>query len=561
MSVVKDPIPQFRPHSLSSITLPQLTHLRPFHSVLPNNLPSPNFQRPVPVSSALELADVRLSYLLGFSICSPRTIPHRSSLAVPSLLELKDPRLQSWNLTKEFSTARESTVPDLRHQRPIYEPAPQCTISSPWRRVSIPINSHLERISMDRFSSSSKAIPIHMAEPPSSQSLYRMQPTRSIMSDRGGSVLDPRMDPDSFQDLIWQSIGDNAIAMVANKVIPSSQATYATGWRRWHTYTALIDTDLLMQRVPPGFVRLRLSNSNLGQFDFRILTCIGYLAYLINHPTKFVTATSAIKYLTGVRYYLTRNGLDTSFMDGSAFLKAARAGADRAFRMTPGNSIADHQTLPVCLGMLEISCREELDLTTLNGLALFTALYFAYTFLCRISEYIERPKSDHHIRSASVVFRIAHEFDHQISEDRPYRLIPSDQVWQFHKSTLLGVNVTIKDSKNDPFGIGRKNPWVRFLGPRPSWMAYDISEILYDFAVRARPLRLGAFFATTLPQGLRISADIMNSFLQEKLAVRFGLNPSRIHSHSLRFAGASALRASGKVDDSTIMINARLHQT
>jgi hypothetical protein len=57
-----------------------------------------------------------------------------------------------------------------------------------------------------------------------------------------------------------------------------------------------------------------------------------------------------------------------------------------------------------------------------------------------------------------------------------------------------------------------------------------------------------------LPQSLSISADIINTFLQEQLAVRFGLNPNRVHSHSLRFAGASTLRASGKVDDTTIMI-------
>ena len=344
-------------------------------------------------------------------------------------------------------------------------------------------------------------------------------------------------------------------AMLANKVIPSSQATYATGWRRWHTYTSLVDTDLLMQRISPGFLRLRESTSNnLCQYDFRILTCIGFLAYLIYQPTKFVIAAFAIKYLTGVRYYLTRNGLYTTFTDGSSFLKAARAGAERAFRMTPGNSVADHQTLPVCLGMLEISCREELDLSDLNGLVLFTALFFTYTFLCRISEYIQRPSSDHHLRSASVVFWIAHEFDHEITQDRPYRLIPSDLVWQYHNSSLLGVNVTIKDSKNDHSSVGRKNPRKRFLGPRPNWMAYDISEILYDFAVMARPPRLGAFFATTRPQGLRISAGIINTFLQDKLATRFGLNPTRIHSHSLRFAGASALRASEKVDDSSIMI-------
>jgi hypothetical protein len=381
-----------------------------------------------------------------------------------------------------------------------------------------------------------------------------MQPTRSITSSRGGSVLDPRLDPESFNINIWQSIADNALAMVANKVIPSSQRSYATGWRRWYTYSALIDSDLFLERIPLGYTQLMDSASNLIQFGFRILACIGFLAYLINHPTKWVEASTAIKYLTGVRYYLTRNGLDTEFMDSSSFLKAARAGADRAFRLTPGNSTADRQTLPVCIGMLEISCRENLNISDLSDHALLVSLHFAYTFLCRISENIERPSTDHHLRSSAVVFWISHEFDHQISTDRPYLLIPSDQVWQYPKSRLLGVNVTIKDSKNDPGGIGRKNPRKRFVGPRPASMVYDISEMLYDFAVHARPPSDGAFFSTTLLQDLSISADIINDFLTTKVATRFGLNPRRIHSHSLRFTGASALRASRRVDDTTIMI-------
>ena len=48
----------------------------------------------------------------------------------------------------------------------------------------------------------------------------------------------------------------------------------------------------------------------------------------------------------------------------------------------------------------------------------------------------------------------------------------------------------------------------------------------------------------------------MNNYLRDKLAPRFKLNPNRIHSHSLRFAGASALRAAN-IPDSTIMIMGR----
>jgi hypothetical protein len=44
----------------------------------------------------------------------------------------------------------------------------------------------------------------------------------------------------------------------------------------------------------------------------------------------------------------------------------------------------------------------------------------------------------------------------------------------------------------------------------------------------------------------------MNKFLKEKVAPMFELNPKRVHTHSLRFAGASTL-AAAKIEDSIIM--------
>jgi hypothetical protein len=452
-----------------------------------------------------------------------------------------------------------SSVPATEAHRPppkVHQPTSARLDHNQWYPDPLASNSnHIRQLSSDRFTSVQRqGVPIHIGPPPSARSLYQMLPTRAIGTSRAGEQLDPLVEQDTQQDLIWQSIGDNVQAMVANKVIPSSQRTYASGWRRWHTYTALIDTDIFLTRVSPGYTRFRAAGTAFCNLSFCIMSCIGFIAYLINHPTKWVIADTAIKYLTGTRYYLTRNGIDCAFMDNSSFVKAARAGAQRAFRMEPGNSVADHQTLPVSVGMLEIICGERLDKSILQDHALMVALFFAYSFLCRISEYVQRPESHHHLLSDSVVFWIAHSSPIDVTPDRPYLLIPSPDVWRYDRSRLLGVNVTIKDSKNDPGGVGRKNPRKRFSGPRPTSMVYDISELLYDLAVVAKPLPGEPFFSTSLPNvPYRLSADRMNDFLRDILAPRFGLNPNRIHSHSLRFAGASALRAGG-VEDSVIMI-------
>ena len=75
---------------------------------------------------------------------------------------------------------------------------------------------------------------------------------------------------------------------------------------------------------------------------------------------------------------------------------------------------------------------------------------------------------------------------------------------------------------------------------------------MYKFAIRARPQHDQPFFSTSTGENLKLTAESFNKWLKEKVAPRFGLNPKRVHTHSLRFAGASTLAASN-FPDSVIM--------
>ena len=150
------------------------------------------------------------------------------------------------------------------------------------------------------------------------------------------------------------------------------------------------------------------------------------------------------------------------------------------------------------------------------------------------------------------MFWITHLDPADATDIQPYLLIPSCDVWQFPISRLAGVSGTIKDSKADQEGASDKYSFPPFLGNWPSSMVYDYSEVMYKFATRARPLYDQPFFSSSTGEKLRLSAESFNKWLKEIVAPRFGLNPKRVHTHSLRFAGASTL-AAANLPDSVIM--------
>lgn len=398
---------------------------------------------------------------------------------------------------------------------------------------------------------SERNINVALAAPRPHVERYRLLSTTAFGMSEEGIPLNPRMSSDDRAMANMTTLFGNVLALLANAVLPSSQSTYSTGWKRWIIYCAVIGTDRYLQHTPSSYYLYLESAPATIQISFPILACAGYMTWLVDHPTQPVAADPATKYLSAVRYHFFKSGMDISFYEKNPYLKAARAGLMKKWQSIPGNSIADHQTIPVPIQMLEIAAAETLDMDILNDHALFVALLFAYTFLCRVSEYLRRQKSNHHILSQSVVFWIKHLLPQDVTAVRPYLLVPSHDAWQYSKERMLGVTVTIKNGKADPGGKGFKTPIARPTDINPN-RAYVISEVLWDLAVRAKPLKDQPFFSSSTAEPLNLSAEKLNKWLQEDLCPIFDLDPTRVHTHSLRFAGASVMHAANE-EDSTIM--------
>ena len=136
---------------------------------------------------------------------------------------------------------------------------------------------------------------------------------------------------------VMTTLFSNVTRMISDSVASSTQQTYKTGWKRWLTFTSTIGTDRYLQIVPSAFNRCVNQAHHAVQMSWAILTCCGFMAYLVSHPTKPTTALSASKYLAAVRYNLKTFGMNISFMDSSSFLKSARAGCIKGWQALPGN--------------------------------------------------------------------------------------------------------------------------------------------------------------------------------------------------------------------------------
>jgi hypothetical protein len=259
----------------------------------------------------------------------------------------------------------------------------------------------------------------------------------------------------------------------------------------------------------------------------------------VNDKSAPVQPSTAINYLSAVRFNLLTNGVDVGFMDDSIVLQKTRTGLLNLWRSVEGNSVADRKTLPISIGM--IFAMKTIN-PSLPELACFTASIFGYHVLCRVSEYLVTPNTKHHILARSVVFRVKPPSVVGLVDPEIVNVASSD-IHRFPKSSVIGCYLTVKDSKNDPSGEGSRYPYSRELARSPDSL-YDFTEILYDWSVVARPLLNGPFFSS---RNFKLSPVMLNKWLSS-IAVKFNLDSKRISSHSLRIGGASSLAAAGVND-------------
>jgi hypothetical protein len=225
-------------------------------------------------------------------------------------------------------------------------------------------------------------------------------------------------------------------------------------------------------------------------------------------------------------------------MDHNIFIQAVRRGLlnlTYAKGLSTSVKAADTVRLPLSIDCLFKSC-ELLSDSTLDQL-LLTASLFGYSLMCRVSEYLVTPTSNHHIRAGAISFVRQRVRDGPCSNHSPssVHLVPDQEI--------IGVEITIRDSKNDPTGVGFKSFHSRNRVRSPKSI-YDLTEILLKWAVRSKPLNDQPFFSCG---SFNLTPTALNKWLAG-IAKANGLDPSRVSSHSLRIGGASALAAANVPD-------------
>ena len=165
-----------------------------------------------------------------------------------------------------------------------------------------------------------------------------------------------------------------------------------------------------------------------------------------------------------------------------------------AWRLLPGNSIADRRTIPISIDMILRERASYRSPISLQDLAVYTAMIMGYGTASRFSEYLPESKETrgHAILSENVVFVI------EGADGRPAMCPSHSSIPDLEK--VIGCMVVISDSKNDPKGIGH-----RFYFPRqpvvPVTRVYDFATDMWTFARRSRPVKGKPFFHCALSGG------------------------------------------------------------
>ena len=315
-----------------------------------------------------------------------------------------------------------------------------------------------------------------------------------------------------------------------HSVQPSTVRTYGTGERRWFKVALEIGTDPCMRIIPIEW------EEREDLFQGSSLTwpeaCIVILLVSFTEPGQTVAPRTAGVYVSAVRKYLQNNGVDTKFMDNSQYIRNTKAGLAQLYRIRTNRTDADRERIAITSDMIRIYYIYDGGATpTLPQQAVYTAAMLGFTIVARVSEYLQTDTSAHMLTAAEIVFELPDG-----------RLVQSSQAYKHVTSKPSAVSILIRSKKNDKRGRGFK---YYFLATGPE-ATYCITTILWEYACRAKPMPGRSFFY--IPElNWTLKPPYFATRLKQ-MGVHFGLDPSRISSHSLRIGGATTLAAAGLTD-------------
>ena len=313
------------------------------------------------------------------------------------------------------------------------------------------------------------------------------------------------------------------------------------GWNHWKAYTRFIQTSPFLDVIPEAF---NCPDSFGPDSSFPVAAALGFLAYLTDPDFGVsVQPTTAVKYWSAARFFLQiSRRVDIALLDLSPALAAARAGLRKRWQDSEENLLDARRTLPFTLDLIfQCSSFPYPRASSSFQLALVAAMCTGYTFLCRVGEYLHTgERSRHHLLSKNAWFLV------RKSPESRETIVRSHSAYSATLSEVTAFVINIRSAKNDQAGNGARYTLRR----SSSSAAARIVDTLFRHASLSRPSFDEPFFSSSV-EGWTLTSQVLNKYLKT-LARSFGLEQSRISTHSLRIAGASVLYNAG-VEDSIIM--------
>jgi hypothetical protein len=327
---------------------------------------------------------------------------------------------------------------------------------------------------------------------------------------------------------------------VANSIQKSSQRTYSSGVRRWFQFVKEFGTDPFMRTVPREFFQYKREADSFHHTSWQEACFMGFLEWL-QGPPKPIAPSSASNYLYAVKHHLMCHGLDVSSRVSSVVLSKQKKGQVNTFLEDEHNLESNRRTLPLSVDILMGEVPGPHSKSPLQDRTFYTALMLGFTMLARASNYLPIASATYHLNTEHIAFTVAPAPG---TIGAPVE-VTADSLGEIPLSRIIGASAFLTRSKVDNTGKGKHIPFLRQT-VNPPVCVYDIVTVLYQYVLAARPVRGKPFFY--VPSLHWSLTPVLYNQRLRGVAIKHGLDPDRVHSHSVRIGGATLLAAAGVPD-------------
>ena len=271
---------------------------------------------------------------------------------------------------------------------------------------------------------------------------------------------------------------------ITHSVSDGTASTYGTGVRRWMQFAPMIGTDVVMSVIPKEWLLMQ-SAQGVVHYTWQETCVMQYLTWLVTEGSR-VKPRVASSYLSAVRFFWITKNIDVSFLASSAGIRATKAGMEKTWYTVNQRREEDSRYLPISIDMI-VGYQKSFSLPlTLRQLVCVTAMFFGFSTLSRVSQYLPAANDSKYreIHSKDVSFVVL--------KNGVEVAIPSYLASSLLLSDIIGCRISRRYTKTDQNGTGFKYLFPRRkLGPD---RLYDITTSLWEYVVRVKPIQGREFF-------------------------------------------------------------------